>query len=114
MTARNGAGGPSSAGPPPGRVRPGEHAIASNVVDTYSWLATRRHEDRIRSLPGSLLEGPRLLTLDRKDRGDFLRHFYRRYEGAPVRTALRHDEVRGCSPDPGADQVVSGRDPQGA
>jgi alcohol-forming fatty acyl-CoA reductase len=29
-------------------------------------------------------QGPGLLALDRKDRGDFLRHFYRKYEGAPA------------------------------
>ena len=29
-------------------------------------------------------EAPSLLALDRKDRGDFLRFFYRRYEGAPL------------------------------
>ena len=32
----------------------------------------------------TLLEAPRLLNLDRVDRGDFLRYFYRRYEGAPA------------------------------
>ena len=31
-----------------------------------------------------LREAPRLLALDRRDRGDFLRSFYRRYEGAPL------------------------------
>ena len=31
-----------------------------------------------------------MLALDRRDRGDFLRSFYRRYEGAPVEV-LRHD-----------------------
>jgi HAD superfamily phosphoserine phosphatase-like hydrolase len=31
-----------------------------------------------------LKEAPALLALDRRDRGDFLRSFYRRYEGAPV------------------------------
>jgi HAD superfamily hydrolase (TIGR01490 family) len=31
------------------------------------------------------MEAPRLLSMDRKDRGDFLRHFYRRYEDAPAR-----------------------------
>ena len=31
-----------------------------------------------------MLEGPSLLKLDRLDRSDFLRFFYRRYEGAPV------------------------------
>ncbi|MGI9022834.1 MAG: HAD family hydrolase, partial [Acidimicrobiales bacterium] len=34
--------------------------------------------------------GPGLLALDRRDRGDFLRHFYRRYEGAPAER-LRED-----------------------
>jgi len=60
--------------------------IASNVVDSYSWLATRRlpTEDKIRYVLQTLKEAPSLLSLDRKDRSDFLRHFYRRYEDAPV------------------------------
>ncbi len=60
--------------------------IASNVVDSYSWLATRHQddEDRVRFVARTLREAPRLLALDRADRGDFLRHFYRRYEGAPM------------------------------
>ncbi|HEX3425269.1 MAG TPA: HAD-IB family phosphatase [Acidimicrobiales bacterium] len=66
--------------------------IASNVVDSYAWLATRRisDEDRLRLVLRTLREAPRLLALDRQDRGDFLRHFYRRYEGAPV-ARLEHD-----------------------
>jgi HAD superfamily phosphoserine phosphatase-like hydrolase len=39
-----------------------------------------------------LAEGPRLLALDRRDRSDFLRSFYRRYEGAPV-DRLRLDGI---------------------
>jgi phosphoserine phosphatase/nucleoside-diphosphate-sugar epimerase len=60
--------------------------IASNVVDSYSWLATRHLDgaDRARFVARTLREAPRLLALDRTDRGDFLRSFYRRYEGAPV------------------------------
>jgi HAD superfamily hydrolase (TIGR01490 family) len=60
--------------------------IASNVVASYSWLATRRlpRDERLRFVAKTLAEGPSLLALDRKDRSDFLRHFYRRYEGAPV------------------------------
>ena len=60
--------------------------IASNVVESYSWLATRRlpTPDRVRFALRTLAEAPSLLSLDRKDRGDFLRFFYRRYEGAPV------------------------------
>lgn len=58
--------------------------IASNVVASYAWLATRRlpTDDRLRFVARTLIEAPRLLSLDRKDRSDFLRHFYRRYEGA--------------------------------
>ncbi|MGY6500532.1 MAG: HAD-IB family hydrolase [Acidimicrobiales bacterium] len=60
--------------------------IASNVVTSYAWLATRRlpREDKVRLAAKLVREGPRLLTLDRQDRTDFLRYFYRRYEGAPV------------------------------
>src|SRR5213079_506374 len=60
--------------------------IASNVVDSYSWLATRRLDDRdkLAFVLRTLREAPSLLALDRRDRGDFLRHFYRRYEDAPV------------------------------
>jgi fatty acyl-CoA reductase len=60
--------------------------IASNVVESYSWLATRHlpTDERVRFTARMLKEAPSLLALDRRDRGDFLRHFYRRYEGAPV------------------------------
>jgi fatty acyl-CoA reductase len=66
--------------------------IASNVVESYAWLATRRldDEDRVRFTLRTLREAPRLLALDRRDRGDFLRHFYRRYEDAPA-ARLRAD-----------------------
>jgi fatty acyl-CoA reductase len=60
--------------------------IASNVVAAYSWLATRRlpREDRLRYIAKTLAEAPSLLALDRRDRSDFLRHFYRRYDRAPI------------------------------
>ena len=60
--------------------------IASNVVESYSWLATRRLDtpERLRYVLRTIAEAPGLLKLDRIDRGDFLRHFYRRYEDAPV------------------------------
>lgn len=60
--------------------------IASNVVTSYAFLATRRlpRAERIRFATALLGEGPSLLSLDRKDRSDFLRMFYRRYDGAPV------------------------------
>lgn len=60
--------------------------IASNVVTSYAWLASRRlpKEDRPRFVGRLLAEAPALLRLDRADRSDFLRHFYRRYQDAPV------------------------------
>jgi len=60
--------------------------VASNVVESYSWLASRRMDtgERIRFVARMLSEAPSLLALDRRDRGDFLRHFYRRYDGAPA------------------------------
>jgi HAD superfamily hydrolase (TIGR01490 family) len=60
--------------------------IASNVVESYAWLASRQldGDDRIGFVARMLAEAPGLLALDRRDRGDFLRHFYRRYAGAPV------------------------------
>lgn len=60
--------------------------ISSNVVESYSWLATRRLDtpERIRYVLRTLVEAPGLLRLDRRDRTDFLRHFYRRYEDAPL------------------------------
>ena len=60
--------------------------IASNVVESYAFLATRRlpPSERARFVLQTLAEAPSLLKLDRKDRGDFLRFFYRRYEGAPI------------------------------
>jgi HAD superfamily phosphoserine phosphatase-like hydrolase len=68
--------------------------MASNVVETYSWLATRHLEgtDRAKVVAKLLAEGPRLLALDRRDRSDFLRSFYRRYDGAPA-DRLRLDAV---------------------
>jgi HAD superfamily hydrolase (TIGR01490 family) len=60
--------------------------IASNVVESWAWLATRHLPtgERVRFTMAALREAPTLLALDRRDRGDFLRHFYRRYEDAPV------------------------------
>ena len=60
--------------------------IASNVVESYTFLATRRldNAERLRYVLRTVAEAPRLLKLDRADRTDFLRHFYRRYENAPV------------------------------
>ena len=68
--------------------------IASNVVTSYAWLASRRldRDDKLR-LAGRLIgEAPSLLRMDRADRSDFLRQFYRRYEGAPV-DQIREDSA---------------------
>ena len=66
--------------------------VATNVVDSYAWLATRRMDmpERARFTARTLLEAPRMLSLDMVDRGDFLRWFYRRYENADLAT-LRRD-----------------------
>ena len=60
--------------------------MASNVVDTYAWLASRHLPpgERTRFVAELLKDAPSLLALDSKDRGDFLRTFYLRYEGASV------------------------------
>jgi len=89
---------PSPARPEPTvRVRPRENGalavfdmegtlLDSNVVESYLWL-------RLAELPaGSWAEEvldvarrlPRYLSAERRDRGEFLRAFYRRYEGASV------------------------------
>ncbi len=66
--------------------------IASNVVESYAWLASRHLPvgERVKFTARIMREAPALLALDRRDRGDFLRSFYRRYEGAPVEL-LRQD-----------------------
>ncbi len=64
-----------------------EHTIlSSNVVTTYAWLASRRlpRAEKTRFAARLLIDAPGLLRLDRRDRSDFLRSFYRRYEDAPV------------------------------
>jgi phosphoserine phosphatase/nucleoside-diphosphate-sugar epimerase len=72
--------------------------IASNVVGSYAFLASRRlgTADRVRLVGRLLAEAPALLAADRKDRSDFLRSFYRRYEGAPL-DQLRADAVEAMS-----------------
>jgi HAD superfamily hydrolase (TIGR01490 family) len=68
--------------------------IASNVVESFSWLATRRlpAADRTRFVLRQLAEAPALLRLDRADRSDFLRYFYRRYEDAPAEVLAKDAE----------------------
>jgi HAD superfamily phosphoserine phosphatase-like hydrolase len=72
-----------------------EHTIlSSNVVTSYAWLATRRlpRDEKLRFAAQLVAEAPTLLKLDRRDRSDFLRSFYRRYEDAPARQ-LAEDSV---------------------
>lgn len=66
--------------------------IASNVVGSWGWLATRNlsRGRRARLVLRSLAEAWSLQRLDRRDRHDFLRHFYHRYDKAPV-DQLEHD-----------------------
>ncbi|MGI9601034.1 MAG: HAD-IB family phosphatase [Acidimicrobiales bacterium] len=72
--------------------------IASNVVASYAWLASRRlpDRDRIRFVMRTVAEAPTLLALDRVDRSDFLRYFYRRYDLAPV-DQLERDAIESFS-----------------
>ena len=58
--------------------------IASNVVDAFAWYATRDLPLGKKALfaLALLAEGPNLMAVDRADRGDFLRSFYRRYSRA--------------------------------
>lgn len=65
--------------------------IASNVVASYAWLATRHLNtaERMTFTVKTLREAPALWSLDRQDRSDFLRYFYRRFEGAPCDVMAR-------------------------
>ncbi|MEC7873709.1 MAG: HAD-IB family phosphatase [Actinomycetota bacterium] len=60
--------------------------IASNVVESYAWLATRHlgTRKRVEFTLKTLSETPGLWRRDKRDRTDFLRHFYQRYKGAPI------------------------------
>jgi alcohol-forming fatty acyl-CoA reductase len=58
--------------------------LASNVIESYLWLRLADLEGQ--DWPGELTSVvrmlPGLLGAERRDRGEFLRAFYRRYEGA--------------------------------
>jgi alcohol-forming fatty acyl-CoA reductase len=60
--------------------------ITSNVVESYVW--SRMGDLPPDGWPGELVSVfgriPRYLQIDRRDRGEFLRTFFRRYEGASV------------------------------
>jgi alcohol-forming fatty acyl-CoA reductase len=60
--------------------------ISSNVVESYVWarFADMPAEDWPAELVSVFGRIPNYLKIDRRDRGDFLRTFFRRYEGASV------------------------------
>ncbi len=60
--------------------------ITSNVVESYVWtrMADLEPDDWPRELASVFGKIPGYLQIDRRDRGDFLRTFFRRYEGASV------------------------------
>lgn len=65
--------------------------IASNVVESYAWLATRHlsPKKRFEFTLRTLSETPGLWRRDKRDRTDFLRYFYQRYKGAPLQQLER-------------------------
>src|SRR4029079_6408864 len=60
--------------------------ITSNVVESYVWtrMADLPSEEWPAELVSVFGRVPAYLQIDRRDRGDFLRTFFRRYEGASV------------------------------
>jgi alcohol-forming fatty acyl-CoA reductase len=65
--------------------------LDSNVVESYLWLRMAElPREQWPSVIGSVLrELPTHLSADRRDRGEFLRGFYRTYEGASVEGVRR-------------------------
>jgi HAD superfamily phosphoserine phosphatase-like hydrolase len=63
--------------------------------------------ERARFTVRTLLEAPRMLSLDMVDRGDFLRWFYRRYQNADV------EELRGEAPELTSDLLLEKSFPAG-
>jgi alcohol-forming fatty acyl-CoA reductase len=60
--------------------------ITSNVVESYVWarMADLESDEWPRELASVFSRIPGYLQIDRRDRGDFLRTFFRRFEGASV------------------------------
>ncbi len=61
--------------------------VDSNVVEAYLWLrmAETAGAARTREVAAMAARLPSLLNAERRDRGEFLRLFYRQYEGASAR-----------------------------
>lgn len=57
--------------------------LSANVIETYLWTALPERDlmGRISELGSLLLRSPGYLNAERRDRGSFLRAFYRRYRG---------------------------------
>src|ERR1044072_3536032 len=81
--------------------------ISSNVVESYVW--TRFADLPLEEWPSEMVSVfgriPGYLQIDRRDRGDFLRTFFRRYEGAsvageaaPIRNPVPEFMVQKASP----------------
>jgi alcohol-forming fatty acyl-CoA reductase len=60
--------------------------IDSNVIESYLWLRLSElpREDWMAEIASVARRLPKYLSAERRDRGEFLRRFYRRYEGASV------------------------------
>ena len=65
--------------------------ITSNVVESYVWtrMADLPPDEWPRELVSVFGKIPSYLQIDRRDRGEFLRTFFRRYEGASVEGVQR-------------------------
>ncbi|HXF57570.1 MAG TPA: HAD-IB family hydrolase [Actinomycetota bacterium] len=65
--------------------------VDSNVVESYLWLrmAELTPDGWLPELADLLRALPTYLAAERRDRGEFLRRFYRRYEGASVEGVRR-------------------------
>ncbi|MEX0832917.1 MAG: HAD-IB family hydrolase [Actinomycetota bacterium] len=65
--------------------------LASNVVETYLWIRLHDlpYEDWPEQMASVAAKAPGYLIQDQRDRGEFLRTFYRRYEGADVENVKR-------------------------
>ena len=71
--------------------------VASNVIESYLWLrlSEATGSDRAREVAAVAGRVPSLLGAERRDRGEFLRSFYRMYEGVSVEAIeeLAHDAI---------------------
>ena len=58
--------------------------VDSNVIEPYLWLRMAEIEglERLREFASLATRAPGFLAAERRDRGEFLRKFYRLYEGA--------------------------------